>query len=113
MDNIKKIDFDFIDEEKDEAKINLIAEIMDIENNDPLSNRMDDKMLKLSKILKSKFEKELDNIEVKELKILKRLSEIEYQKRKLISENYEIVIKVSNIFQKIVNELDESGEFDD
>lgn len=79
---------------------------MNIENNDPLSDK------NLSKILKSKFEKELDNIEVKELKILKRLSEIEYQKRKLISENYEIVVNVSNIFQKIVNELlAESGEF--
>jgi len=102
-------DFDF--EEMDE-KAELIAEIMEIENNDPLTGKMglDDNAKKLVKTIKEKLNNKLENVEIEELKIMKQLSILENQKRKYIAENLGIVKKVSAVIMEIVQEVGEENE---
>lgn len=104
-------DFDF--EEIDE-KAQLIAEIIDMDNKDPLNDKLelDDNAKKLAKVIKEKLYNKLEDIEIGELEIMKQLSILEAQKRKYISENFEIVKKVSEMIMTVITEVSEDFDFD-
>jgi len=98
-------------EEMDEKAI-LIAELMELEMNDPLVDKLDhtDNMKDFLKIIKEKVYKKLDNVEVEDLKIMKQLSYMEIEKRKIMANHFESVQKVAQLLQEVMKEISEDDE---
>jgi hypothetical protein len=94
-------------EEVDEEKAKIIAEIMEIEMNDPLSGKygLDEKGQKIVDIMKKKLPEKLDNIDIEDLKVMKHLSEMQIEMRKYMAEHDNIIRVTQKLLQDIMVEI--------
>lgn len=104
-----------VDIEEVDEKAQIIAEIIAIETNDPLADKLDlgEGAKKLVDLIKEKIYDKLDDIEIEDLKIMKQLSVMEIEKRKLIADNFEAIQQVSQMLQAIIKEITENDELMD
>ena len=98
--------------ENDEKAL-LIAEIMNIQYNDPVADKLDldDGTKKIVDYIIGKLPQKLDDVGVEDLKIIKKLNELQVESRNLIAENIEIVKVVTVVMNEIIEEIGEDEEF--
>jgi len=103
-----------IDDEEIDERTQLIKDLMELQLNDPLKDKLDlddDNKKLLKKINDKLFDRlELDDISVNELKLFKEATLLENKKRKLIYDNFKSFEKIQKMVMDILNELNNDND---
>ena len=103
----ENINLDDWDNQEISEKTKLIRDIIELQKSDPLFDKLikTDDEKHIFKSLIDKIKNEFEHTSIEELKLFKEILIIDLKKNKLISDNYDTVIKLSNMINNLIKEM--------